>query len=495
MSKTQDAQKVQNQGADQNKINGSDQNQAQNCIETISSSQTLSYYEETLQKRAKADLSELSAEQQFKVITNKVSTQHELPVNPTSEILLEQLTWSKENNKPLIVKFGIDPTGSDAHVGHMVSLMMADRLIRMGHHFILIVGDFTAKIGDGSGRSSARTALTDEQIQQNLQTYKEQASKVIDIKKVEYRFNGEWLGKLSSSQIIALCQKISASQMWQREDFQRRLENGSPISMAELMYPIFMAMDSVELEPDIELGGLDQYINLLWCREIMKIHDQKPETFITVDLIPGTDGTVDEEGRIMKMSKSYGNYIAVNSSPEEMFGKTMSIPDSVMWIWLRELTELYEEEISSLKNRTELPSDNADFIHPKELKKTLARLVVGRFNHWDMDLIAKAEKFFEESTGSSSKKGGIPEDADVKELDCMGVFDSSKISMLGKDFGMSGGQIRRLIEQGGVKVLENDEFVSCPNNLNDFVESLNKKLKESDVVYLRLGKRNFLSVK
>lgn len=467
------------------------------CIGTINVNETLGYYEDISKQRSIADLSQLTAEQQHRIILNKVAKTHDLPVNPSNQELLDQLKWSKENNKPLVVKFGIDPTGSEAHVGHMVSLMMGDRLLRMGHHFILIVGDFTAKIGDGSGRSSARVALTDEQIAKNLQTYKEQAAKVIDVNKIEYRFNSEWLGKITSAQLVALAQKISASQMWQRDDFQKRLEMGSPISMAELLYPVFMAMDSVELVPDIELGGLDQYINLLWCREIMRIHNQKPETFITVDLIPGTDGRLDMEGRIMKMSKSLGNYIAISESADEMYGKTMSIPDDVMWIWLRELTELYEEEITDLRKRTEMSSTDNEFVHPKELKRMLARLVVGRFNNWDVDIINKAERYFDESTASSTKKGGVPEDASVEMFEVVkkdGAFLSSHIALLGKAFDISGSQVKRLITQGGVKVLKDEEFVDLPKTLDGFVDEINQVIEANGDAVLRLGKRNFIRI-
>ncbi len=475
-------------------MSSQEEKQPVTCIDSIKSGNALSYYQDIAQKRALADLSELSPEQQHKIIVNKVATTHDLPINPSSDELLEQLKWSKDNKKPLIIKLGIDPTGHEIHIGHMVPLMMADRFLRMGHHFILIVGNFTAKIGDGSGREKARTALSDEQIEANLQTYKEQASKVIDVNKIEYRFNGDWLSKITSSQLIALLQKVSASQMWQREDFQKRLKLEEPISMAELLYPVFMAMDSVELVPDIELGGLDQYINLLWCREIMRIHGQKPESFVTVDLIPGTDGSIDSEGRIVKMSKSLSNYIGANTTPEDMFGKVMSIPDNVMWIWLRELTELYEDEIADLKARTELDADHPDFVHPKDLKRMLASLILGRFNAWDDDLIQKAEKFFDESTSSSSSKNGLPEGAEVKNVVIAGDFDHASVSLLGKDFGISGSQTRRLISQGAVKVLVGEEFESTSADIEKFIKNIEEKLKSENEVILRVGKRNYVRV-
>jgi len=457
-----------------------------NIFDTIVEDAKLREIESILKERALADLSKLNPEEQFELIDNHVATQNELPVVPDGQGLLNKLVESKKNNKPLLVKFGIDPTGSDIHIGHMVSVIMIDRFLRMGHDVVFVVGDFTAQIGDPSGRGSSRKALSEDDINKNLKTYRDQTSRVLDVEKIRYEFNSTWLKNISVTELVALLQNISANKMWQREDFQNRLDKGSSISMAELLYPIFMAEDSVEILPDVEIGGLDQYLNLMWCRELMRMSQKEPEVFVTVDLIPGTDGREDTQGRKVKMSKSLGNYIAVELEPKEMYGKIMSIPDEVMWIWLRELTELREAEIENLKSRSRQDPSSPKFLHPMDIKKTLANLIIGRFNSWGQDLIKESQQYFEKSTGLESKSQ-LPEEDDIEDIK---YSEKLHITDIAKKLDMSSTNLRRIIDQRGSYIWdkEKQEFVNLKNQ-----EEFLSKIKLGNVI-LKIGKRNYVKI-
>lgn len=389
------------------------------------------------------DLSSLSPEEQFKLIASKAADHPEsiMPIpNAKDNELLKRLEKSKAENKPLKIKLGIDPTGPDIHLGHSITLLMLRRFQKMGHHITLIIGEFTAKIGDPSGNMSERKALNDEDIKQNMQTYFEQAGRILDLEKnITVVKNSEWLSPMDMTDWIPILQRVSASQIFEREDFQKRIKAGGSVSLAEMMYSMFMAYDSVHLVPDIEIGGLDQFLNLHWCRELMKLHNQNPEIFICNDLLPGTDGAKDDEGRLTKMSKSKGNYIAVTEEPNKMFAQVMSITDEVMWVWYRELTEISTEDLEELKKNVEKGD-----IHPMDAKKVLARIVVAILNNKDMNVVEVAQTTFEQV---------------VQNKDYSAVTDTHKLSspvkiidlLLELEFVKSRGEARRLVDQNAIK--------------------------------------------
>lgn len=420
------------------------------------------------------DLTQLSAEEQFELIADKVGSHNEA-ITPRME-LLRRLQESKESGKPLVVKFGIDPTGPDIHIGHSVSLIMLRRFQRMGHRIQLVIGDFTARIGDPTDRTTERDVIDDDDIQRNMDSYFDQAARIIDLRQehndqVEMVFNSEWLSKITLTDWVPLLQRISAVQMMQRQDFQKRVQMGGSVSMAELMYALFMAYDSVVLKPDIELGGMDQFVNLHWCRDLMTLHSENPEVFVVVDLLPGTTGTKDEAGRLKKMSKSSKNYIRMTEEPAEMYGKTMSIPDDVMWVWFRELTEISSEQLTQLQRYVKQGS-----LHPMEVKKMLARLVVGTFNFKDRNLITEAESAFLEKFGK--EKSVLPRDIKIAEVHA----GQRIIDALSEISGESKATLRKM--QGGVSVLQGNEYVALST------DELNT-LTIDDEVIVKLGKKRY----
>jgi len=423
---------------------------------------------------AETDLSQLTAEQQFDLISDKMGS-HPEAITPRME-LLKRLEASKESDQPLTVKFGIDPTGPDIHIGHAVSLIMLRRFQRMGHRIQLVIGDFTARIGDPTDRTTERDAITDEEIQHNMESYFDQAARIIDLRQehnnqVEMVFNSEWLGKISLTEWVPLLQKISAVQMMQRQDFQKRVQMGGTVSMAELMYSLFMAYDSVVLKPDVELGGMDQFVNLHWCRDLMSMHEENPEVFVVVDLLPGTTGTKDDEGRLKKMSKSAKNYIRMTEKPAEMYGKTMSIPDEVMWVWFRELTEISSEQLSKIQKYVQ-----QGLLHPMDVKKMLARLIVGTFNFRNKNQIAEAESTFMEKFGK--EKTILPRDIKNVEVE----KGQRIIDALSQISGESKATLRKM--KGGVSILRDEEYVVLS------VDELNGLTIEDETI-IKLGKKRY----
>lgn len=308
-----------------------------------------------LNARRTMDLSPLSPEEQCERLISRSSLVWH------AEELQKLLKNAKESHAPLKVKFGIDPTTPTAHLGHAVPIVIASRLQRMGHHIIFIIGDFTAKIGDPSGRNSERPPLTDEDVVRNFTTYKEQFSPFFDFTKAELRLNSEWLTSFTPAGLLKLLGKIPLSMQLQREDFRNRLASGSGISTAELLYSVFMAIDSVAIEADIELGGIDQLLNLQMCRKVMEVEGMRPEVVIMTALIEGTDGTG------AKMSKSKNNYIGLDEKPQDIFGKVMSVPDRLLETYFKALTEITDEEWEVLKGRMENGS-----LNPMMVKKLLA---------------------------------------------------------------------------------------------------------------------------
>ncbi len=424
------------------------------------------------------DLRHLTAEEQFKRIMDKVAD-HPQPV-VTQEDLLERLRNSKKTDAPLKVKLGIDPTGPELHVGHAVTLLNLRLFQRMGHKIQLVIGDFTGMIGDPSGRVDARPALTEDEMHQNMSTYDDQAARIIDLlaADIERHYNSEWMNKISMKEWAGILRQISASELLQREDIRARLEKGHGISMAELEYALFMGYDSVVLVPDIEIGGLDQYLNMHMCRQMMENAGQKPEIIISYNLMAGTTGMRDEEGRLVKMSKSYGNYIPVTASPEDMFGKVMSIPDDVMWVWYRELTEITPGALKSLRETVETGK-----VHPKDAKQLLARTVVGTFNHFDRELIDRANADFDAKFGKQAVL--VPEGTPVIEVDP----EKPLIDILTRKTGETKSQLRRLVQQKGIHLLQGEEYVPMT------MDQLLSPCGNCAPCVVRVGKRRYFELR
>jgi tyrosyl-tRNA synthetase len=341
----------------------------------------------------------------------------------------EELIEKLKENRPLIVKLGVDPTSPDLHLGHSVVLNKLRAFQNLGHKAVLIIGDFTSRVGDPSGRDLTRPILPLEKIMENAKTYTEQAFKILDKEKTEIRFNSEWLKKFVSYdedkntfEFFYVAKNITISRLLEREDFKNRIKNNSPLSLLEILYPIFQGYDSVAIKADVELGGQDQIFNLLIGRDLQKIYNIKPQICITVPLLIGTDG-------VKKMSKSYGNYIAFNDTPSDMFGKIMSISDELMYSYYELLTE---ENLDEIKN-----------MHPMEAKKKLAFIIVSRF-YSESDAI-KAKTEFERVFS----KNEMPQN--IEEIKINLPLKLSKV-IVECGFAKTNNEARRLIEGGGVRI-------------------------------------------
>src|SRR5713101_3628140 len=281
--------------------------------------------------------------------------------------LKAKLEQSLKTGTPLRAKLGVDPTAPDLHLGHTVVIRKLKHFQDMGHIPVFLIGDFTALVGDPTGQSETRPPLSREQVDANSKTYLEQVFKILDPKKTEVRRNSEWLDKLTSYDIVRLCAKYRVARMLEREDFRNRLENELPISMHELLYPLIVAYDSVVLKADVELGATEQKFNLLMGREIQREYGQESQVCMTMPILVGLDGQ-------RKMSKSFGNYVGITEPPGEMFGKMMSIPDSLMWPYYELVTDRKPQEIAALKQEVA-----AGKLHPMDAKMQLAHEVVKSF--------------------------------------------------------------------------------------------------------------------
>jgi tyrosyl-tRNA synthetase len=279
--------------------------------------------------------------------------------------------------RPLCIKLGADPTSSDLHLGHAVVLAKLRQFQDLGHNIVFLIGDFTARIGDPTGRSKTRPSLTDEQIAYNTQTYFNQVSKILDPTKINVRFNSEWLDKLTSREFVSLCSKVTLARLIERDDFAKRIETHQPIAFHELLYPLMQGYDSVVLNADVELGGTDQTFNLLMGRYLQEHYGQEPQVIMTVPLLEGLDG-------VQKMSKSLGNAIGLAEPAEQAYGKLMSISDQLMWRYYHVLLHKTDSEIELMKSQE----------HPLLLKKNLAHTVITRF--WSGLEADQAQQVFEE---------------------------------------------------------------------------------------------------
>jgi len=335
--------------------------------------------------------------------------------------------------RPLRVKLGVDPTAPDLHLGHAVPLRKLRQFQDLGHTVVLIIGDFTALIGDPSGRSSTRPALSREQIEENAQTYIDQAYKILDPARTEQRRNSEWLAPLDFAQILRLTSQFTVARILERDDFQSRYREGIGISLHELLYPMAQAYDSVAIEADVELGGTDQLFNLLAGRELMEKQRMSPQVCLTLPLLEGTDG-------VQKMSKSYGNYIGLTDPADEMFGKVMSIPDTLIVKYYRLCTSLVVDEVDAIEFGLTEGS-----LHPNATKRRLAREIVALYHS------SRAAEEAEAAFDRVFKDHAIPE-----EVDAVAVTMDDEVhlpALLRKlELVQSNGEGRRMIDQGGVKI-------------------------------------------
>ena len=383
----------------------------------------------------------------------------------TDEIINEDLLIKKLNSsKPLVIKAGFDPTAPDLHLGHTVLLNKLRQFQDLGHKVIFLIGDFTATIGDPTGKTELRPVLSPIEVRKNAETYKQQVFKILDEKKTIVKFNSEWLGKLSASELIKIIGSYSVARMLEREDFKKRFKTNKNISIKEFIYPILQGYDSVVLKADVELGGTDQKFNLLMGRYFQAVDkpndDNAKQVVITLPLLEGIDG-------VKKMSKSLENYIAIDDKPKEMFGKIMSISDDLMWKYYNILSSLSLNEINKLRK-----DSNASKINPRDIKFDLGLEIVSRF--YNKEIAEKAKKDFMDVF----QKNKNPDDIELIELKQMPL--PNLLKHIG--FTSSTSEARRLIGQKALKI--NDRTV----------ESIDEELFSGEYL-LKLGKKKFLKVK
>ena len=375
----------------------------------------------------------------------------------------EDLEKKLNSGKSLRVKFGIDPTGFDLTLGHAVPLRKLKQFQDAGHHIILLFGNFTAQIGDPTGKTETRKVLTKTQVEDNAKSYLEQASKIIDIKNIEIVYNADWLEPMNFSEVLQLAGNFTVAQMLERDMFQERIKNNQHINLVEFLYPLMQGYDSVPLKADVEIGGTDQLFNMMCARPIQKKCGLEPQNVITVPILVGTDGHE-------KMSKSLGNYIALMDTPREMFGKTMSIPDDVIINYFELATEVPMEEIAEIEKELQ------NGANPRDIKIRLAKEIVTLYH--SKEEADNAEKEFL----NMFQKGGKPDEIEekiIKPKDNLTIVDL--IAETGMVTSKSNG--RRMVEQGAVKI--NDEKVL----------SIDKIIDIGNGILIQVGKRKFLKIK
>ncbi|MEP6919491.1 MAG: tyrosine--tRNA ligase [bacterium] len=389
----------------------------------------------------------------------------------TSEIIPEsdlrtKLEKSARTGKPLRVKLGADPTAPDIHLGHTVVIRKLRAFQELGHTVIFLIGDFTGLIGDPSGKSATRPQLTREEINANAETYQHQIYKLLDPLKTEIRFNSEWMDKLGSDGLIRLASHITVKQILERDDFAKRLSEERPVALHELLYPLTQAYDSVALEADVELGGTDQKFNLLLGRNLQREYEQEAQVCVIMPLLEGTDG-------VQKMSKSLGNYIGINESPQEMFGKVMSISDDLMWRYYELLTDARPAEIEAMRAAGKSGEKN-----PRDMKVELARRIISDFHS------AEAATTAEEAFNRVFRRKEAPEEVEERTV----RSDSWELKDLLVELGLasSKAEARRLIEQGGVYV---DGARSDPKINNVYPVG-----PDTPGYHIKVGKRRFVRV-
>jgi tyrosyl-tRNA synthetase len=379
------------------------------------------------------------------------------------EELVKKLEKSAATGIPLRVKAGFDPTAPDLHLGHTVLLQKLKHFQDLGHEIYFLIGDFTGMIGDPTGKSETRKALTREDVARNAESYKEQVFKILDPEKTRVVFNSQWLAELDSFAMIRLASELTVARMLEREDFKVRFREGSPISIHEFLYPLIQGYDSVAIEADVELGGTDQLFNLLMGRDLQRSRNQAPQVVITLPLLEGLDG-------VNKMSKSLGNYIGITEPPHDIYGKVLSISDQLMFRYYELLSDLGAVEIDGLKREME-----AGIRHPKEIKKQLARELTARFHSGAAAL--QAEQNFEKVF----QKGGLPDDIQEKQITAMADIWLPQLLV---DVGLvnSTSEGRRMMKQSAVSVD------------GEKITDVSAKVKPQGEILLKVGKLRYCKV-
>lgn len=398
----------------------------------------------------------ISAAEQFRLISHGVAD-----LLPEDEFK-KKLEKSVATNTPLIVKLGLDPTAPDIHLGHTVVLRKLKLFQDFGHKVIILIGDFTARIGDPTGKSVTRPPLTEEQVITNAKTYQEQIFKVLDPEKTEVRFNSEWLSKLDFADVLKLASKYTVARMLERDDFHKRYTEGRPISIHEFMYPLMQGYDSIALKADVEFGGTDQTFNLLMGRHLQGEEGMPEQTIITMPILEGLDG-------VQKMSKSLGNYIGISEAPSEMYGKAMSIPDELMMRYFMLITDMSIEEQEQLSK--DLESGAA---HPRDVKMKLAHTIV-RLYHGE-----EAANFGQDEFVRVFQKHAMP--TDIPEYKVAITEEPVFVPQLLSDAGLtaSNGEARRSIKAGAFKI--------------DGEKCNEEHIVLKDGMVLQVGKRKFIKI-
>ena len=383
----------------------------------------------------------------------------------TDEILTEaDLKKKLESGKQLVIKAGFDPTAPDLHLGHTVLLNKLRHFQDLGHKVIFLIGDFTGQIGDPSGKNKTRPTLGSDELIENAKTYEKQVFKILKKELTEVRFNSEWCNDLGAAGLIGLASKYNVARMLERDDFNKRYSSNQSIAVHEFLYPLVQGYDSVALNADVECGGTDQKFNLLVGRELQRAYDQEPQVVLTVPILEGLDGT-------NKMSKSLNNFIGIDESPEEMFGKIMSISDELMWRWFELLSFISEKEINNLRQQVDAGTN------PRDIKFLLAEELVDRFHETGQGASCR------ESFLQRFQKGSLPDD--IKEISLTIEPDSIPLTNLLKNTDMtsSTSEAMRLIKQGGVKI--DSEKVLDPK----------KEIQKGSEAVYQVGKRKFLKIR
>jgi len=370
----------------------------------------------------------------------------------------EELLKKLKEGRPLRIKAGFDPTAPDLHLGHTVLLQKLRQFQQLGHEVYFVIGDFTAMIGDPTGRSETRPPLSREEVLENAKTYEHQVFKILDSEKTNIVFNSTWLSELGTEGIIKLAGKYTVARMLERDDFSKRFKEGIPIYIHEFIYPLLQGYDSVFLKADVELGGTDQKFNLLVGRDLQRAFGQEPQVCITLPLLVGLDG-------VRKMSKSYQNYVAIQEEPESMFGKIMSISDDLMWDYYTLLTDYTEEEIENFRKN----------LHPMEAKKRLAHCIVERFH--GKEQADKALEFFVKTFSERE----FPEDAPIIEVP-YGLKRRAYELLFELGIESSKNSARRVVEGGGLRI----------NGVK--VEDPNQEIEIKEELRLQVGKKRFYRV-
>lgn len=396
-----------------------------------------------------------------------VDKQLELISRGTEEViplkdLRKKLEKSIKDNKPLTIKLGCDPSRPDLHIGHSVVLQKLRDFQDLGHQAVLVIGDFTAMIGDPSERNKTRPQLTLEEAKANAESYIEQSKVILDVKTLKVIFNSTWLNKMNFEDVIKMSSKYTVARMIERDDFTKRFESEIPISMHEFLYPLAQAMDSVEINADVELGGTDQKFNLLVGRDLQREYGQEPQSIITLPLLEGTDG-------VEKMSKSYDNYIAIDDSPEDMYGKIMSINDSMILKYYKLAVFADRDRIESVKLLLEDNSNN-----PRDIKRSLAKDLVARY--YSEEKAKLAEAAFDQIFVKKDNPDNMPSYNLSSEINLVDILLSEKLIA-------SKGEGKRLINQNAVKV----DGKVC--------DDINQTISPSDEdIIVKVGKRRFLRI-